>query len=141
MRTVVKWLPAIVMIAGLACCASSFSRAQEADQNPPPANESPVEAAATPPRTLDRADNAWLLTSSALVLFMTTPGLAMFYGGLVRKKNVVSVLMQCIFLMGLMTVLWATVGYSLAFGGSDPWIGNADHLFMKGVQATWTGSA
>ena len=141
MRTVVKWLPAIVMIAGLACCGSSFSWAQEADQNPPPANESPVEAAATPPRTLDRADNAWLLTSSALVLFMTTPGLAMFYGGLVRKKNVVSVLMQCIFLMGLMTVLWATVGYSLAFGGSDPWIGNADHLFMKGVQATWTGSA
>ncbi len=102
-----------------------------------------AEPAVNPPpvHQLDRGDNAWMLTSSALVLFMTTPGLAMFYGGLVRKKNVVSVLMQCLFLMGLMTVIWATVGYSLAFGGSDAWIGNGDYLFMKGVQATWTDSA
>jgi Amt family ammonium transporter len=92
---------------------------------------------AAPPRSIDRGDNAWMLTSSALVLFMTTPGLAMFYGGLVRKKNVVSVLMQCLTLMGLMTVLWGTVGYSLAFGGSDAWLGNMDYLFMKGVEATW----
>jgi Amt family ammonium transporter len=104
-----------------------------------------------PPRTIDRGDNAWMLTSSALVLMMTTPGLAMFYGGLVRKKNVVSVLMQCVFLMGLMSVLWATVGYTLSFGGSwpakdaegkavaevNPWIGNMEYLFMKNVQATW----
>ena len=62
--------------------------------------------------------NAWMLTSSALVLFMTAPGLAMFYGGLVRKKNVLGVMMQCLFLMGLMTVIWALYGYSLAFG--DP---------------------
>ncbi len=89
---------------------------------------------------LDRGDNAWVLVSSALVLAMTAPGLAMFYGGLVRKKNVLSILMQCIFLMGLMTVLWATVGYSLAFGGSDAWIGNLDYLFMKGVQPAWTSS-
>ena len=54
-------------------------------------------------------NNAWMLTSSALVLFMTAPGLAMFYGGLVRKKNVLSVIMQCLFLMGLMTVIWATL--------------------------------
>ena len=58
-----------------------------------------------------------MLTSSALVLFMTAPGLAMFYGGLVRKKNVLGVMMQCIFLMGLMTVIWGLYGYSLAFGG------------------------
>src|SRR5690606_35916560 len=64
-------------------------------------------------------NNAWMLTSCALVLFMTAPGLAMFYGGLVRKKNVLSVMMQCLFLMGLMTVIWALYGYSLAFGGSD----------------------
>ena len=87
--------------------------------------------------TLDRGDNAWMLVSSALVLFMTVPGLAMFYGGLVRKKNVNSVIMQCLFLMGLMTVIWGTVGYSLAFGGSGPWIGNDSFMFMKGVQATW----
>ena len=62
------------------------------------------------------AHNAWLLTCSALVLLMTAPGLALFYGGLVRKKNVVSVLMQCLFLMSLMTVVWSLYGYSLAFG-------------------------
>jgi len=78
--------------------------------------------------------NAWMLTSSALVLFMTAPGLAMFYSGLVRKKNVLGVMMQCVFLMGLMTVIWGTYGYSLAFGGTDKYIGNADYLFMKGVE-------
>lgn len=88
--------------------------------------------------------NAWMLTSCALVLFMTVPGLAMFYGGLVRKKNVLSVLMQCIFLMGMMTVLWGIVGYSLAFGNAadtttTPWtpknlyIGSLEHLMMEGV--------
>src|SRR5207344_2222951 len=81
--------------------------------------------------------NAWMLTSSALVLMMTGPGLAMFYSGLVRKKNVLSVMMQCVFLMGLMTVIWALYGYSLSFGGSEAWIGNQDYLFMKGVQAEW----
>src|SRR5210317_887472 len=70
--------------------------------------------------------NAWMLTCSALVLFMTAPGLAMFYGGLVRRKNVLSVMMQCVFLMGLMTVIWATYGYSLAFGGDGGWVGNGD---------------
>ncbi len=81
--------------------------------------------------------NAWMLTSCALVLFMTAPGLAMFYGGLVRRKNVLSVMMQCVFLMGMMTVVWAIIGYSLAFGGSGPYIGNLDYLFMEGVQRTW----
>lgn len=90
--------------------------------------------------------NAWMLTSCALVLFMTAPGLAMFYGGLVRKKNVLSVMMQCMFLMGLMTVLWSLYGYSLCFGGDDAealgstyskWIGNSDYLFMENVQRTW----
>lgn len=94
--------------------------------------------------------NAWMLTSCALVLFMTAPGLAMFYGGLVRKKNVLSVMMQCIFLMGLMTVLWALYGYSLCFGGDNAdelgssysiWIGNTDYLFMENVQQTWDEEA
>src|SRR6187399_1112880 len=62
--------------------------------------------------------NAWMLTCSALVLFMTAPGLAMFYSGLVRKKNVLGVMMQCLFLMGLLTVIWGLYGYSLAFGGA-----------------------
>jgi ammonium transporter, Amt family len=84
---------------------------------------------------------AWMLTSSALVLFMTAPGLAMFYGGLVRKKNVLSVMMQCVFLMGLMTVIWALYGYSLAFGGASAYIGDGEYLFMNNVQRTWDDSA
>ena len=91
---------------------------------------------------LDTGDNAWMLTSPALVLLMTAPGLALFYSGLVRKKNVLGVMMQCIFLMCLMTVIWALWGYTLSFGGDalDPppkWLGNGDHLLMNGVQAVW----
>jgi len=97
---------------------------------------SSVTAATSQPRTLDTGDNAWLLTCSALVLMMTGPGLALFYSGLVRKKNVLGVMMQCTFLMGLMTVIWALWGYSLAFGGTGPWLGNGDFLLMRGVQAT-----
>lgn len=82
--------------------------------------------------------NAWMMTSCALVLFMTAPGLAMFYGGLVRKKNVLGVMMQCLFLMGLMTVIWALWGFSLAFGGGSPWVGNGDYLFMNGVKMEWS---
>jgi Amt family ammonium transporter len=78
-------------------------------------------------------DNAWMLTSAALVLLMTAPGLAMFYGGLVRSKNVLSVMMQCIFLMGMMTVVWGLWGYSFAFGGSNPYIGNGEFLFMQNL--------
>ena len=77
--------------------------------------------------------NAWMLASSALVLFMTVPGLAMFYGGLVRKKNVLGVVMQCLFLMGIMTVLWGLVGYSLAFGGDGHYLGNMDYALLDGV--------
>jgi Amt family ammonium transporter len=84
---------------------------------------------------VDTGKVAWMLTSSALVLMMTAPGLALFYGGLVRKKNILSVMMQCIFLMGMMSVLWAICGYSLAFGGTSPYFGNLDHLLLKGVIA------
>src|SRR5580704_18801541 len=74
-------------------------------------------------------DNAWLLTSSALVLMMTGPGLALFYCGMVRKKNVLSVMMQCVFLMCLMTVIWGLYGFSLSFGGKGAWIGDLRYLF------------
>lgn len=89
------------------------------------------------PIALLAGHNAWMLVSCALVLFMTAPGLAMFYSGLVRKKNVLGVMMQCVFLMGLMTVLWGLYGYSLAFGGGDKWIGNTEYLFMNNVQSKW----
>ncbi len=87
----------------------------------------------------DAADNAWVLVSAALVLFMTAPALALFYGGLVRKRNVLSVLMQCVCLMCLMTVVWAVYGYSLVFGGDGPWIGDGRYLLMNGVNAVWSG--
>jgi Amt family ammonium transporter len=101
--------------------------------------------------------NAWMLTSSALVLFMTAPGLAMFYSGLVRKKNVLGVMMQCLFLMGLMTVIWGLYGYSLAFGGTrpaadataeakreagySPLVGNFEFVGMNNVQRQFDAAA
>jgi Amt family ammonium transporter len=81
------------------------------------------------------ADNAWMLVSAALVLMMTGPGLALFYGGLVRHKNILAIMMQSFALMALITVLWALVGYSLAFGGDGPVIGNFAHAFLRGVGA------
>jgi Amt family ammonium transporter len=89
------------------------------------------------------ADNAWMLVSSLLVLMMTAPGLALFYGGLVRKKNILGVMMQCIFLMGLMSVIWALYGYSLAFGGDvlGGLVGGGDYLLMRGVVPHWDQAA
>jgi Amt family ammonium transporter len=81
------------------------------------------------------ADNSWMLVSSALVLMMTGPGLALFYGGLVRKKNVLATMMQSFALMALVTVLWALIGYSLSFGSGNSFIGSLSHLFLRGVGA------
>ena len=81
------------------------------------------------------ADNAWMLVSAALVLMMTGPGLALFYGGLVRQKNVLAIMMQSFLLMALITVLWALVGYSLCFGGSGPFIGDFHMALLRGVGA------
>src|ERR1700726_4749854 len=81
------------------------------------------------------ADNAWMLVSAALVLMMTGPGLALFYGGLVRRKNMLAIMMQSFMLMAVISVLWALVGYSLAFGGSGPVIGGFEHAFLRGVGA------
>jgi Amt family ammonium transporter len=77
--------------------------------------------------------NAWMMTSTALVLFMTLPGLALFYGGLVRRKNVLSVMAQCLGCAGLVTVLWWAVGYSLTFAGGTPLIGGLKFAFLQGV--------
>ncbi len=131
------WKTGIIALVALTCCLSWSSILWAAD-------EKPVDAAAAhappPGPALDKGDQAWMLTSSALVLMMTGPGLALFYSGLVRKKNVLGVMMQCLFLMGLMTVIWALYGYSLSFGGSpgestfSNWIGNGDYVLMKNVQ-------
>ena len=126
-----------------AAAATDAAPADAASQAPAPATLEDVNTKATDAALAGH--NAWILTSSALVLFMTAPGLAMFYGGLVRKKNVLSVMMQCLFLMGLNTVLWALYGYSLAFGAADgaikPYVGDGDYLFMKGVARSWDAAA
>src|SRR5258708_3864458 len=81
------------------------------------------------------ADNAWMLTSAALVLMMTGPGVALFYGGLVRKKNVLATMMQSFAVMGVVTVMWALVGYSLSFGAGNSFIGGLHNMFLRGVGA------
>nr|WP_296915252.1 ammonium transporter [Thiocapsa sp.] len=96
----------------------------------------PALALADEPPTLSSGDTAWMLTATALVLFMTIPGLALFYAGLVRSKNVLSVLMQCFAITGLITLIWAVYGYSLAFtdgGAMNDYIGSLDKAFLSGV--------
>ena len=84
--------------------------------------------------TVDKGDVAWMLTSTLLVLMMAVPGLALFYGGMVRSKNVLSVLSQVLAVFSLLVVLWVLYGYSVAFGGTPgPWIGGFDKLFLAGV--------
>ncbi|MDX1529423.1 MAG: ammonia channel protein, partial [Gammaproteobacteria bacterium] len=85
---------------------------------------------------LNSGDTAWMLTATALVLFMTIPGLSLFYAGMVRSKNVLSVLMQCFAITGLMSILWAFFGYSLAFedgGGINGFVGGLSKAFLSGV--------
>ncbi len=83
--------------------------------------------------TLDTGNTAWMLTATGLVLFMTLPGLALFYGGLVQSRNVLSVLMHCFAIACLVSVLWAAVGYSLVFEGDGPFIGTLDRVFLGGL--------
>ncbi|WP_085442583.1 ammonium transporter [Magnetofaba australis] len=98
----------------------------------------PLAAWAEEAPTLNTGDTAWMIVATALVLMMTIPGLALFYGGLVRAKNVLSVLMQCFAITAVMSVLWAIYGYSVAFGGGDGWslnwlMGDFSKLFLSGV--------
>ncbi|MCD2178456.1 ammonium transporter [Rhizobium sp. C1] len=93
-------------------------------------------AAAAPAMTMNKGDNAWMLVSSALVLFMTVPGLALFYGGLVRSKNMLSVLMQVLVITCVVALIWIVYGYSLAFtpgGGLNSFVGGFSKVFLKGV--------
>lgn len=107
-----------------------------------PAAEAPMAAEAAPAeeaapaveQTVDKGDITWMMIATILVIFMTIPGLALFYGGLVRSKNMLSVLMQVMSVFCLIVVLWAVYGYSLTFGGGDnPFVGNFSKLFLSGV--------
>ena len=93
----------------------------------------PSMALAEEAAILSSGDTAWMLTATALVLFMTIPGLSLFYGGMVRSKNILSVLMQCFAITSLMTLLWVLYAYSIAFGGDGPFWGGLSKMFLAGV--------
>ncbi len=122
-------LAMVFLVAPVLMAQSSVSSASDA-QN---ARLSRLEQQVTDAKS--SADNAWMLTSAALVLMMTGPGLALFYGGLVRKKNVLATMMQSFAMMAIVTVLWALFGYSLAFGSGNNFVGGLHHLFLRGVGA------
>ena len=148
----------IAVASGLLCVHShafAQERAQEVEEGVVSVEGDSASGDFAPPE-INTGDHAWMLVSSALVLLMTAPGLAMFYSGLVRKKNVLGVMMQCLSMMAIMTVIWGLYGYSLSFGGSpgeatySPWIGNSDYVLMgalhgqgdeaRGVQPYWNES-
>jgi Amt family ammonium transporter len=112
----------------------AFSDETPAPGTPAPAATAPAPApapAAAP--KLDSGDTAWMMTSTALVLLMTIPGLALFYAGMVRSKNVLATMMQCFAITALVTVLWAVFAYSVAFGDAGAYWGGLGKAFMKGV--------
>ncbi|MFT7776701.1 ammonium transporter [Roseateles sp.] len=115
--------------------ASATEAAVAASAPEAPAASAPAEAASAPTPKLDSGDTAWMLTSTMLVILMTIPGLALFYGGLARSKNMLSVLMQVFVIFSLITLLWAIYGYSLAFGGEGTFIAGLDKVFLKGIAA------
>src|SRR5947199_6209219 len=118
------------MLPALVCLIPSVLAAQPADLAQRLADlDRSVKAAQA------SADNAWMLVSAALAWMMTGPGLALFYGGLVRRKNTLAIMMRSFALMALITVMWALVGYSLFFGVDGHFIGNLEHAFLRGVGA------
>ena len=129
-----KTLTAVALLCLL--MPAAVLRAQPANPAPSPAAVTQADLAKLDQRVTaaqSAADNAWMLVSAALVLMMTGPGLALFYGGLVRQKNTLAIMMQSFALMALITVLWALVGYSLCFGEGTPIIGGFRHVMLRGV--------
>jgi len=141
-------LPRLLRFAALTGLALLFASSAIAEETAAPAAPTPEERIAALEAYVNNTDpgkslagvpgpghNAWMMTSTALVLFMTLPGLALFYGGLVRKKNVLSVMAQCLGITGLVTILWWAFGYSLVFGTGygSAFIGGTEFLFLKGV--------
>ncbi len=138
-------VPILVMAQDAPTGQQEEAAAQE-DSTAQPEQETPAEAEETPAEeetaTLNSGDTAWMLIATALVLFMTIPGLALFYGGLVRVQNVLSVLMQCFALTGIITILWIVLGYSLAFNTAgmeagkitlNSFVGGLGTFFLKGI--------
>src|SRR6476659_5200649 len=119
------------LLAVLAFSAAAFAQSAPTAPVTIEAKLAALEAATKAAQSA--GDNAFMLVCAALVLMMTGPGLALFYGGLVRPKNVLSTMMHSFILMAVVTVLWAVYGYSLAFGQGNPFIGGFQYLFLNGV--------
>ena len=129
----------VMVLLAAAWFTGGLATAQSLGQDPATADrlaaleKSTAAQAAAIAAAQTAGDNAWMLTSSALVLLMSGPGLALFYGGLVRKKNVLGTMMQTFAMMAVITVLWALVTYSLAFGEGNAFIGGLHNMFLHGV--------
>ncbi|MDP1741034.1 ammonium transporter [Polaromonas sp.] len=131
--------------AAAPAASEAVAPAAAAEAAPAPAAAAPAAAAeaapaAAPVPKLDSGDTAWMLTSTMLVILMTIPGLALFYGGLGRSKNMLSVLMQVFVIFSLISILWAVYGYSLTFSGDGNFFGGMDKLFLKGVTTETFGA-
>ena len=130
MTRIRKWLSAATGVLG--CVALS---ATALAQTAPSVEERLAKAEAAVASAQSAGDNAWMLVCAALVLMMTGPGLALFYGGLVRRKNVLATMMQSFIMMAIITVLWALYGYSLAFSEGTPFVGGLSYAFLNGIGA------
>jgi Amt family ammonium transporter len=119
--------------ASAVAAASAAAPAPASAAAPAAASAADAASAAASTPVANKGDNAWMLVSTLLVIMMTVPGLALFYGGLVRSKNILSVLMQVMVTFSLIVVLWAIYGYSLAFTEGNPFVGGFDRLFLKGI--------
>src|ERR1700738_890586 len=118
----------------IAAAASAPASAFAQTPSSAPATQAQIDALQKAVQNAQSAgDNAWMLLSASLVLLMTGPGLALFAGGLVRRKNILGTMMQSFAMMGMVTILWAFVGYSLAFGHGNAIIGGFEHIFLRGV--------
>ena len=136
MKKIFALFTMLVLLGGFA--APSFADDAAAPAAAPAAAAAPAPAAApaaapSPSAFINSGDNAWMMTSTALVLLMTIPGLALFYGGMVRKKNVLATVMQSFAITCLVTILWMIVGYSLAFTGGNAFMGGLSRFFLTGM--------
>jgi len=149
-----RLLTLLALCTTLGWAAPALAQETTAAPEAKPAAEAPAPAAApaaaaaapaatpaaTPAPTPNKGDTAWMMTATLLVILMTLPGLALFYGGMVRSKNMLSMLMQVFTCFSLITVLWFIYGYSVAFTGGSPFFGGFDKLFLKGITDASTGA-
>jgi Amt family ammonium transporter len=138
MRKLIASITLGLALLGLAGTSLAQSTAASAPAAAAPAASAPADAASAPAAAAsapvaNKGDTAWMIVATLLVIMMTVPGLALFYGGLVRSKNMLSVLMQVMVTFSLIVVLWAIYGYSLAFTEGNAYFGSMDRLFLKGI--------